>query len=65
MKILDTTHPFYRPLWRRLLLVAAPFLWAFLEYANGNALWAYVFAGIGGFLGWHLVVAWREHDGNG
>ena len=58
MQLLDPKHPFFRVAWRRYLTVAAPFVWAFVEYANGNALWAYLFAAIGGFLGWHLIVRW-------
>jgi len=40
------------------LLVAAPFAWATVEWYSGNEIWGYVFAGIGGFLAWNLIVAW-------
>ena len=58
MRLIDTSHPFFRPAWRRYLLVAAPFAWATVEWSSGNEIWGYVFAGIGGFLAWNLIVAW-------
>ncbi|MEM9393002.1 MAG: hypothetical protein AAGA38_04035 [Pseudomonadota bacterium] len=57
--MLDPQHPFFRPAWRRYLITAAPFAWAFVEYGNGNPLWAYLFAGIGGYLGWQLILSWK------
>ncbi|MEJ6392092.1 hypothetical protein V8J82_02430 [Gymnodinialimonas sp. 2305UL16-5] len=60
MKLLDPSHPFFRPLWRRAAVTAAPFLWAFVELSQDNAIWAYLFAGIGGFLAWHLLITWRD-----
>lgn len=59
MRMLDPQHPFFRPAWRRYLITAAPFAWAFVEYGNGNPLWAYLFAGIGGYLGWQLILSWK------
>jgi hypothetical protein len=62
MRILDPSHPFYRPAWRRWLIVAAAFGWAFLEYGQGNAIWAYLFAAIGGWLAWNLILRWTPDD---
>lgn len=59
MRLIDPTNPFFRPVWRRYLLVAAPFVWAAVEWHFGNPPWAHLFAGIGGFLAWHLIFAWR------
>lgn len=64
MRLLDPSHPFFRPAWRRYAVVAVCFVWAFVEYGNDNALWAYLFAAIGGYLGWHLIYRWRGGEGD-
>lgn len=60
MRLIDPHHPFYRPAWRRYLIVAAPFVWAGVEWSSGNTTWAYLFAAIGGYLAWNLVLNWRS-----
>lgn len=60
MRLIDTSHPFFRPAWRRYLLVAAPFAWAFVEVRFDNTIWAYLFAGLGGFLAYTLIFTWRQ-----
>jgi len=62
MRLIDPKHPFFKPAWRRYLLVAAPFLWAGVEYAHENQIWAYLFAGIGGYLAWNLIFVWKQDD---
>lgn len=59
MRMIDPSHPFFRPAWRRALLVGAPFGWAGVEWAHDNHVWAYLFAAIGGYLAWSLFVTWR------
>ena len=59
MRLIDPSHPFFRPAWRRYLVVAAPFAWAGVEWSAGNTVWAYLFAAIGGYLAWNLLVAHR------
>ena len=59
MRLIDPHHPFYRPAWRRYLIVAAPFVWAWVEWNIGYTTWAYLFAAIGGYLAWNLVLNWR------
>ncbi len=65
MKILDAAHPFYRPLWRRVAIVAVAFAWAAFELSNGEAIWASVFGVIGLYCGWALLVAYRPATGDG
>lgn len=62
MQLIDPDHPFFQPLWRRILLVVVPFAWAFVEMAYGNSIWAYLSAGIGGFLAWNLIFKWPKKD---
>jgi hypothetical protein len=59
MRLIDPSHPFFRPAWRRYLVVAAPFAWAGVEWSAGNTVWAYLFAAIGGYLAWNLLIAHR------
>ncbi|MBQ2262498.1 MAG: hypothetical protein II336_14150 [Loktanella sp.] len=63
MRLIDPSHPFFRPAWRRYLVVAAPLIWAGVEWSLGNILWGSIFAAISAYLAWHLVVNWRQ-DGN-
>jgi len=62
LRLFDTTHPFFRAAWRRYAVVAAPFVWAGVEYSYGSQIWAYLCAAIGGFLAWHLIVTWKDRD---
>lgn len=59
MKILDAGHPFYRPLWRRIAIVAVAFAWAAFELSNGETTWAAVFGLIALYCGWSLLVAYK------
>lgn len=40
-------HPFFIPLWRRVLTVVVCLAWAALEFASGNPGWGALFGGIG------------------
>lgn len=62
MRLIDPSHPFYRPAWRRYVLTLAPFAWAPVEWSGGNTFWAYLFAAIGGFLAWHLIITWQPPE---
>ena len=44
----DLAVPFFLPVWRRVLTVVVPILWALVEFASGNAFWGVIFLGIGG-----------------
>ncbi|MEM0947115.1 MAG: hypothetical protein AAGK37_06895 [Pseudomonadota bacterium] len=62
MRLFDPAHPFFRPAWRRYLTVVFPFLWAFVEFSLGNVVWAYLFAAIGGYCAWFLILTWKDPD---
>lgn len=62
MRLIDPSHPFFRPAWRRYLIVGAPFVWAAVELAYGSEVWAYLCAAIGGYLAWHLLWSWTDGD---
>ena len=54
-QILDPTHPFFKPLWRRILCVVLPLAWAGVEYGNGATGWAMVFIVSGLYAGYELL----------
>ena len=60
MRLLDPSHPFFRPAWRRYGIVAICFLWATFELSQDNTIWAYLFAGIGGYLAFNLIFAYPK-----
>ena len=43
MQFFNLRHPFFLPLWRRVLTVAVTGGWAFVEFVTGNGLWAVLF----------------------
>ncbi len=54
----DFGHPFYRPLWRRVLIVALCLGWAVVELVGGSPGFAMLFTAAGTYAGWRLLVAW-------
>jgi len=65
VKLLDPSHPFFRPLWRRVALVVVSFLWAAVEARLGNVGWSLLFAAIGAYLAWMLLVTFPREDDSG
>ncbi|WGW05534.1 hypothetical protein [Tropicibacter oceani] len=56
MTLLDPRHPFFRPLWRRVLIVALCFAWALFELVTGAPVWALLFAALGGYCAYLLLI---------
>ncbi|HEV8033495.1 hypothetical protein [Yoonia sp.] len=68
----DLGVPFFLPLWRRVVTVVLPLLWAMVEFANGAPLWALLFVALGGIAiwkfattDWAAVAAEAEKDAKG
>jgi hypothetical protein len=51
--IIEPQHPFYRPLWRRVTVVAVCLGWGAFEFASASPFWCMLFVGLG------LVCAWQ------
>jgi hypothetical protein len=51
-RFLDLQHPFFIPLWRRVLVVAACLGWAVFEVVGGSPFWAILFGAIGVYAGY-------------
>ena len=57
LKLFDLEIPFFLPLWRRVLAVVVPVLWAFFEFSNSNVFWGLIFMGLGGIAAWRFMNA--------
>ncbi len=62
MKLLDPAHPFFAPLWRRVVIVAVTFAWAVVEALTGGPLWAVLFGAVGVYCAYQLLIAFPGSD---
>lgn len=61
MKIIDPAHPFYKPLWRRVVIVTVVALWlAFEVFVGQNPFWIAIVGAVLVYSGWTLLFAWRD-----
>ncbi|MEM1388017.1 MAG: hypothetical protein AAF748_15355 [Pseudomonadota bacterium] len=58
----DLQHPFFRPLWIRVLITVAVFGWAIFEISMGNPFWAILFAAIGVYCVREFFIAFAPRD---
>ena len=58
----DTDHPFFRPLWRRIALVAVCLGWAALEFYSGARTWGIIALAFAGYAAWQYLYAYKEPD---
>ena len=56
-RLLDLQHPFFRPLWRRVVITAICLLWGLFEFAQGAPVWGVLFLGLGAICAWEFFVA--------
>lgn len=56
MQILDPKHPFFKPLWRRVLTVVLPAGWGVVELANNALGWALIFFAAAGYAAYELLI---------
>lgn len=54
--LIDPNHPFFRPLWVRVLTVALPLAWAGFEASSGAYAWAVMFGAAGLYALWALFL---------
>lgn len=62
MKLLDASHPFFRPLWRRMVVTGVCSGWALVELAWGSPVWALIFGAMAALCIWEFFVAWEKDD---
>ncbi|TDQ30559.1 hypothetical protein DEV91_108180 [Phyllobacterium brassicacearum] len=54
--IKDSNHPFFRPLWRRVAVVAFCVAWAIFEFATGTPFWGVLALGFAGYGVWQFFI---------
>lgn len=57
LKFFDLAVPFFLPVWRRIVTVVAPVLWAMVEFANAQTVWGVMFLCFGGIAAWQFLTA--------
>ncbi|MFD1328891.1 hypothetical protein [Mycoplana ramosa] len=62
MKFIDPAHPFYRPLWVRLLLVGLCAGWTAVEYHNGQQMWGLIFLVMTAYAFAQLLLFYKPAD---
>ncbi|MCB1394581.1 MAG: DUF3329 domain-containing protein [Rhodobacter sp.] len=60
MPLIDADHPFFRPLWRRVVVVAFCLGWAGFEALTQSPGWALMIGALGLYAAWVLLVDWRD-----
>ncbi|RWX78752.1 DUF3329 domain-containing protein [Neorhizobium lilium] len=58
--MIDPNHPFYEPLWRRVVIPAICFVWAGIELYSGSVTWAMISAALGLFAAYKLLIERRS-----
>ena len=54
-------HPFYRPLWRRVAIVAVTGAWAAFELSLGNSgLWTVLGCAVFVYSVWAFLIIWKD-----
>ena len=61
MKIIDQSHPFYKPLWRRSAIVAVVAGWAAFEvFYTREPFWMTIAAGVLAISLWTFLLSWPK-----
>jgi hypothetical protein len=65
MRLFDVQHPFFRPLWRRVAVVAICLGWAVFELLGGAVFWAILFGAAGLYCAHQFFLAFDPPDDQG
>ena len=66
--MLDLSHPFFDPLWRRIVIAVLLDGWAIYEFATLELFWGILFGALGIYCTWHFFFTGRDagsEDGDG
>lgn len=58
----DHEHPFFRPLWRRVLVVVACAAWAAFEFAMGSTGWGTAALAFTAYALWQFFYLYKPVD---
>jgi hypothetical protein len=60
MKLIDESHPFYRPLWRRIAIVGVTAVWAGFEVlVSQEGFWIAISCAVFAVSLWTFLIAWK------
>lgn len=57
--MIDPDHPFYKPLWRRLLIPVVCAVWAIFEFVTGEPFWGIIVGAMGLYATYKLFIEKR------
>ncbi|MEL6819788.1 MAG: DUF3329 domain-containing protein [Pseudomonadota bacterium] len=60
----DFSHPMFKPIWVRVLIVFICFGCASFEYSRGAQVWGLLFAAFGGISIWGLFIDYPPKEKN-
>ena len=55
----NADHPFFRPLWRRIALVAGCLAWAGFEFYNGSRNWGLIALAFAAYGAWEYLWVYK------
>ncbi len=58
----DYEHPFFRPLWRRIAVVAVCVAWSIFEFAANAPFWGVIALGFAGYGIWQFFYLYAPID---
>lgn len=59
----DAGHPFYKPLWRRIVITAICAAWTAYEvFFGGDGMWLVFAAGMTAYAVWTFFIAWPKDE---
>lgn len=61
-KFFDLDHPFFKPLWLRVVVVALCLGWAVFEFTLGSPGWAMLFGAVGVYSAYRFFVTFAPRD---
>jgi hypothetical protein len=62
--VYEQASPFYRPLWRRIVITAFVALWLAYEIYNGSGLWTGIVAAMLCYALWIFFLSWPKTPDN-
>jgi len=60
--LFDLSHPFFKPLWTRVVIAAGLDIWAIFEFATLELFWGILFGALGIWCTWQFFFTDRFAD---
>jgi hypothetical protein len=60
MKLIDPDHPFFQPLWTRILTSGLPIAWSVVEFWSNQPTWGFIFLAAGIYAGLTFILHARK-----